>query len=237
MGVLAATVAFALLRVVVWCRTRSGMTDPDVARHQLLLVEIRTAVLFADMALWVWALLPYANPQESVYFSFFTALTGAYWTICGISRPRLVGVCLAMTLIVFCALFFNATETFFYFATAQIGVTHLVFFLASSSYKSRLVQSVTLLNTLDAENRRSAKLADTNQYMAPTDTLTGLPNRRKFFMEVEASYDPQAESMLPVIGLIDLDELQPDQRRVRSSGGRCGSGRNGAPSSIQLAWG
>ena len=91
-----------------------------------------------------------------------------------------------MTLGVFCLLFFDWHERFYFYATMQLGVTYLVFFLASRTYKMRLAQSVVLLNRLNAENRRSSELADTNESMALTDMLTGLPNRRQFFQDVEA---------------------------------------------------
>jgi predicted signal transduction protein with EAL and GGDEF domain len=177
----AAFFGFATIRLLAWRKMHQVLIDPDKARHQLKRVEIGTMLLFLGMAVWIWALLPYADPQERLHFSFFAAFTGASSTICGISRPRLVGVCLAMTLAVFCFLFFSMSERFFYLATAQIGITYFVFFMASLSYKSRLAQSVVLLNRLDAENRRSSELANTNHSMALTDMLTGLPNRRSFF--------------------------------------------------------
>jgi len=205
----AAFFGFATIRLLAWRKMHQVLIDPDKARHQLKRIEFGTMLLFLGMALWIWALLPYANPQERLHFSFFAAFTGASSTICGISRPRLVGVCLAMTLAVFCFLFFSMSERFFYLATAQIGITYFVFFMASLSYKSRLAQSVALLNRLDVENRRSSELADTNRSMALTDMLTGLPNRRSFFQDVDSSYGPKADKILPVIGLIDLDGFKP----------------------------
>jgi len=205
----AAFFGFATIRLLAWRKMHQVLIDPDKARRQLTRIEIGTMLLFLGMALWIWALLPYANPQERLHFSFFAAFTGASSTICGISRPRLVGVCLAMTLAVFCFLFFSMSERFFYLATAQIGITYFVFFMASLSYKSRLAQSVALLNRLDVENRRSSELADTNRSMALTDMLTGLPNRRSFFQDVDTSYDPKKDKSLPVIGLIDLDGFKP----------------------------
>jgi diguanylate cyclase (GGDEF)-like protein len=45
--------------------------------------------------------------------------------------------------------------------------------------------------------------------MALTDMLTGLPNRRSFFQDVDVSCDPKTDKVLPVIGLIDLDGFKP----------------------------
>ncbi|WP_162177484.1 putative bifunctional diguanylate cyclase/phosphodiesterase [Hyphomonas adhaerens] len=208
-GVPGIFVALSTIRLAFWKFGDSRLMHPEEARTKLKQVEVLTSVLFLFLGVWVWTLLPYASGEERLYLSFFTAFTGASSTICAISRPRLVGVCLFMTLGVFCLLFFDWNERFYFYATMQLGVTYLVFFLASRTYKMRLAQSVVLLNRLNAENRRSSELADTNESMALTDMLTGLPNRRQFFQDVEASYDPKTDEKLPVIGLIDLDGFKP----------------------------
>lgn len=208
-GVPGIFVALSTIRLAFWKFGNNRMMYPDEARTKLKQVEVVTSVLFLFLGGWVWALLPYASGEERLYLSFFTAFTGASSTICAISRPRLVGVCLFMTLGVFCLLFFDWNERFYFYATMQLGATYLVFFLASRTYKLRLAQSVVLLNRLNAENQRSSELADTNESMALTDMLTGLPNRRQFFQDVDASYDPEKDEKLPVIGLIDLDGFKP----------------------------
>ena len=202
-------VALSTIRLAFWKFGDSRLMHPEEARTKLKQIEVLTSALFLFLGVWVWSLLPYASGEERLYLSFFTAFTGASSTICAISRPRLVGVCLFMTLGVFCLLFFDWNERFYFYATMQLGVTYLVFFLASQTYKMRLAQSVVLLNRLNAENRRSSELADTNESMALTDMLTGLPNRRQFFQDVDASYDPKTDEKLPVIGLIDLDGFKP----------------------------
>ena len=202
-------VALSTIRLAFWKFGDSRLMHPEEARTKLKQIEVLTSALFLFLGVWVWLLLPYASGEERLYLSFFTAFTGASSTICAISRPRLVGVCLFMTLGVFCLLFFDWNERFYFYATMQLGVTYLVFFLASRTYKMRLAQSVVLLNRLNAENRRSSELADTNESMALTDMLTGLPNRRQFFQDVDASYDPKTDEKLPVIGLIDLDGFKP----------------------------
>lgn len=208
-GVPVFATVFSTIRIIVWAQTRSAMLDPDKARRQLVVIELVTALLFTGLTVWIWALVPYADQQQRLHFSFFAAFTAASASICGISRPRIVAGCLAATLVVFGLLFFDTAERFYMLAMAQIGIAYFVYYLASRSYKQRLAQSVVLLNRLDDENRRSVALADTNQSMALTDMLTSLPNRRSFFQDVDASYDPKTDKVLPVVGLIDLDGFKP----------------------------
>jgi len=209
LGVPVLFIILSIVRLSFWKFGGNRLLEPEEARTKLFQIEFLTAGLFLILGAWVWSLLPYADPQERLYLSFFTAFTGASSTICGISRPRLVGVCLFMTLGVFCLLFYDWYEKFYLYATIQLAVTYLVFFMASQTYKLRLAQSVVLLNRLNAENRRSTALADTNQSMALTDMLTGLPNRRQFFQDVDEAYDPSKDKELPVVGLIDLDGFKP----------------------------
>ncbi|MEO1964615.1 hypothetical protein, partial [Hyphomonas sp.] len=128
-GVPVMFVILTVVRLAFWKFGNSRLMYPDEARTKLMQVEVLTAGLFLILGIWVWSLLPYATSQERLYLSFFTAFTGASSTICAISRPRLVGVCLFMTLGVFCLLFFDWNERFYFYATMQLSVTYLVFFL------------------------------------------------------------------------------------------------------------
>ncbi|HRX74003.1 MAG TPA: EAL domain-containing protein [Hyphomonas sp.] len=208
-GVPAFAVLFSGIRLAFWCKTRGALINPKKARRQMQRIEILTLVMFAGLGVWIWTLLPYANEVERLYLSFFTAFTGAASVLCGISRPRIVGACLVMTLAVYCTLFYDPKVRFYTYAVIQITAYYFVFFLASRSYKRRLAQSVVLLNRLNVENRRSTQLADSNQSLALSDMLTGLPNRRHFFQEVDAAFDPETDRILPVVGLVDLDGFKP----------------------------
>ena len=208
-GVPFGVILVSLTRVWRWRSFHVPDLAPKTVRRALMHQEVMMVVLYFLMGLWVWMLLPYADRDARTSLAFFTAFTGAVSTLCALSRPRVVAVSLALTLFVYGNLFLNGDMRFYPFVGAQIATTYFVFILASRSYKFRLVQSVALLNRLNAENRRSSELANTNQSMALSDMLTGLPNRRRFFQEVDASYDPETDERLPVIGLVDLDGFKP----------------------------
>ena len=212
MGVPAAVTVLSGIRVLRWRDIATGVIDPQLVRPALFQQEVVMVALYVLMGLWVLALMPYADRDGITSLAFFTAFTGAVASLCALSRPRVVGVSLALTLAVYAVLFLNKDVHFYPYAGVQIGAAYFVFILASRSYKSRLVHSVALLNRLNAENRRSADLAEKNQSMALTDMLTGLPNRRWFFQEIDsycAACDPCPASDMPVIGLVDLDGFKP----------------------------
>jgi predicted signal transduction protein with EAL and GGDEF domain len=121
LGVPCLFVFLSVVRLAFWKFGNARLMYPDEARRKLFQVEVLTSVLFLILGVWVWTLLPYASSQERLYLSFFAAFTGASSTICAISRPRLVGVCLLMTLGVFCLLFFDWYERFYFYATIQLA--------------------------------------------------------------------------------------------------------------------
>ena len=209
LGLPIGVIAVSCGRMVSWRKVRRRELNPKTVHRALLQQEVVMVAMYLLMGVWVWLLLPYADRDGKTSLAFFTAFTGAVSTLCALSRPRVVAVSLGLTLFVYGSLFLSGDQRFYPYVGAQIATTYFVFILASRSYKYRLVQSVTLLNRLNAENRRSSELASTNQSMALSDMLTGLPNRRHFFRELDAAYDPQADKVLPVVGLVDLDGFKP----------------------------
>lgn len=215
-GVPVGVLLISFYRLARWNRIRKQTLKPEAVRRALLQQEVVMVVMYLVMGLWVWSLLPYCDREGKTSLAFFTTFTGAVATLCALSRPRVVAVSLGLTLLI-CGILFSGEHTRNYpYIGAQVATAYIVFILASRSYKSRLVHSVILLNRLNAENRRSAELADKNQSMALSDTLTGLPNRRKFFREIDsycsASCNPSnpcTVGEMPVIGLVDLDGFKP----------------------------
>ena len=185
LGVPVAVILVSVIRVFSWRGIKNMAMDPKMVRRALLQQELTMVFLYFCMGMWVWLLLPYADRDAKTSLTFFTAFTGAVSTLCALSRPRVVAVSLALTLFVYGDLFLRDDMRFYPFVWAQIATTYVVFIMASRSYKYRLVQSVALLNRLNAENRRSTELVNSNRSMALSDMLTGLPNRRQFFQEVD----------------------------------------------------
>lgn len=215
-GVPVVMIMISLFRLVRWNRIRKKTPNPNAVRRALLQQEVVMVAMYLLMGLWVWSLLPYCDREAKTSLAFFCTFTGAVATLCALSRPRVVAVSLGLTLLICVILFVGENSRNYPYIGAQVTAAYFVFILASRSYKSRLVHSVLLHNRLNAENRRSAELAEKNQSMALSDILTGLPNRRKFFQEVDShcgaccsTSNPCAVEEMPVVGIVDLDGFKP----------------------------
>ncbi len=208
-GVPLVAVLVSLWRVTKWWGAEKRLAEPDNARRNLRQLEGFTIILFAMLAVWVAMFLPYSSDIQVTYLSFFTAFTGAAATLCALSRPRMVAITLSLTLLQFCVMFMGQAPRYYLFTAIQLAATYFVFFLASRSYNRRLIQGVMLHYQLKNESARTARLSETNRQLALSDTLTGLPNRRSFFEEIDRVIGECGPDCLPVVGLIDLDGFKP----------------------------
>ena len=208
-GVPVVFVAVSLFRIYRWRNADKELSSPRLLKKGLSFLHRVTLLVFVGLGGWVWSLLPYANETERLMLAFFVAFTGAAATICGMSHPRIVASTLSLTFLQFCVLFLGHGERFYPFMAVQLAVSYLVFYHFSASYKKRIVQTVVLHNELMSENERSSGLAESNRSLALSDTLTGLPNRRRFFEEIALYFTRCPEGKLPVVGLVDLDGFKP----------------------------
>lgn len=208
-GVLAVAIPASLWRIRHFRKAGQEIKDPVKLKRMMHRLDIVAIIIFASIAIWIRALIPYANDTERVMLSFFTAFTGASAVLCAMSRPRIVAMCLSILFLEYCILFIGLGEGFFMVTSVLLGGCYLVFVQFSMNYKKRIEQTVNLHNELLSENARSNGLAESNRSLALSDTLTGLPNRRSFFEEAALYYGRSPIGQLPVIGIVDLDGFKP----------------------------
>lgn len=200
-----AAVLFCAWRFIHWRRTASLEIDAAAAQAMLQRMEVVTILLCLGLGAWLWSFLPYADTTERMYLAFFTALTGASVTIYAMPRPRIVAVTLSVVLIDYTAIFLMDGSQLFQMIGWELLVIFITFFKVSVGVAKRLEQGVILQTQLVAEHSHATALAAANHTLALSDTLTGLPNRRYFFEEIQNRYADPNDLRLPIIGLVDLD--------------------------------
>ncbi|KCZ48707.1 putative bifunctional diguanylate cyclase/phosphodiesterase [Hyphomonas pacifica] len=208
-GVPALFIVVSVLRIGWWTHEKVENYTYEAVRRGLLSMEWLSYLLIISLSCWVGLLLPYADDTHAAYLAFFTAFTGSSATICAMPRPRLVVGALLATFGAFCLLFLPRGTSFYVFMAVHLATTFFVFFMFSYIYKKRIEQTVMLHNELVSENERASGLAESNRYLALSDTLTGLPNRRRFFEQISVFFERSPNGQLPVVGLVDLDGFKP----------------------------
>ena len=167
-------------------------------------------VLTVSLALWVAVMLRYAEGAQIVLLAFFTWTTAvsisaslaylptAFKAIMGIaSIPFTVSIIafgepvLAISLILFAT---------FGFMFIRLLLQHYTGFTEEVSAKIELQEKNDLAEEAHQEVQR----------IALSDTLTGLPNRRAFFLEVEEQTEAAKKAGTQcAVGIIDLNGFKP----------------------------
>ncbi|WP_273243147.1 putative bifunctional diguanylate cyclase/phosphodiesterase [Hyphomonas atlantica corrig.] len=209
LGIPAFFIVGSILRISHWQMSQADFTDPDKAKRDFRAMEIGSVTIFIVLGGWICLLFPYAEGARETQLALFTGLIGPVGMMCSMPRPRIVAIGLIGTLFVFSALFVLAHPASYSFIVVPMAVSYLVFFKVSYAHKQRIVESVNLHSELVSENERASGLAESNRFLALSDTLTGLPNRRRFFEQINLFFDRCPDGEMPIVGLVDLDGFKP----------------------------
>ena len=203
LGIPAFFIVGSILRISHWQMSQADFTDPDKAKRDFRAMEIGSVTIFIVLGGWICLLFPYAEGARETQLALFTGLIGPVGMMCSMPRPRIVAIGLIGTLFVFSALFVLAHPASYSFIVVPMAVSYLVFFKVSYAHKQRIGESVNLHSELVSENERASGLAESNRFLALSDTLTGLPNRRRFFEQINLFFDRCPDGEMPIVGLVD----------------------------------
>ncbi|PVZ19607.1 MULTISPECIES: bifunctional diguanylate cyclase/phosphodiesterase [unclassified Pseudomonas] len=195
--------AVSIWRTLYWWRRR-GIVPDDREVHGALM---RTGVLSIPVAVgftaWALSLYPYGDDYARVHVAFFMAITviGCIFSMMHLRRAALITTAVV--------------DTAFVFFFINTGVPVLVacavnILLVSIAMLVILHNHYTTFTRLVAEQARSEQLSDENLRLAHEDSLTGLPNRRQFFIALEqALARARLEGTRLAVGILDLDGFKP----------------------------
>ena len=201
------TVSF--VRMIHWLRaSRGGLPNPKAARRQLRFVTMVAAPLAAAYTGWSLALAPYGGPFELAHVGMFIATTVIGCIFCLVVLPQaalLVAISVLPAFILFCL-----TQKVLIFATIGVNVALVLAVLLRVLFNGfeHFRKQVEARSLLAAQHRELQRLNEENRKLAMTDSLTGLPNRRQFYEDLEGWTGHQ--NGLPfAVGVLDLDRFKP----------------------------
>ena len=198
------------LRTFWWLRQRRLVrSDADILRN-LRATNWLTLPIGAGFTAWSFALYPYGDPFAKSQVAFYMAVTVIG---CIFSLMHLRSAALIVTLIV------DVPYVLFFFATGEptlkaIAVNNLLVSGAMVTvlfiYYRDFADLVASRKSLLAQQAATQALSDENFRLANLDSLTELPNRRRFFAELSNAFaDAERRGVRVAVGIIDLDGFKP----------------------------
>jgi diguanylate cyclase (GGDEF)-like protein len=206
----AALIAVTGFRTFWWLRQRRVVrNDADIMRN-LRLTNWIAAPIAAGFTLWSFALYPYGDAFAKSQVAFYMAVTVIG---CIFSLMHLRSAALIVTLVV------DVPYVLFYFATGEptleaMAVNNLLVTGAMVTvlfiYYRDFADLVASRKSLLAQQAATQALSDENFRLANLDSLTELPNRRRFFAELSSAFtDAERRNVRVAVGIIDLDGFKP----------------------------
>jgi diguanylate cyclase (GGDEF)-like protein len=200
----------AALRTFWWLRQRHLVrSDADILRN-LRATNWMTLPIGAGFTIWSFALYPYGDPFAKSQVAFYMAVTVIG---CIFSLMHLRSAALIVTLVV------DVPYVLFFWATGEptlkaIAVNNLLVSGAMVTvlfiYYRDFADLVASRKSLLAQQAATQALSDENFRLANLDSLTELPNRRRFFAELSNAFnDAERRHVRVAVGIIDLDGFKP----------------------------
>ena len=209
-GVPALLCALAGIRTVWWLRQGERvLTDAEVLRNLRLTNRIAApiGVLFTG---WSFLLFPYGDPFAKGQVAFYMAVTVIGCIFC---LMHLRSSALIVTVVV------NVPYVLYFVLTGEhalkaIAINQLLVSGAMVTvlfiYYRDFADLVASRKSLIAQQAATQALSDENFRLANLDSLTELPNRRRFFAELAQAFaEARHDGTRLAVGIIDLDGFKP----------------------------
>ena len=182
-------------RVLIWSRTHHHAIGPEEALRRLRGTNRLAAILGSGFAIWAILLTRYGDAATNLHVLYFLSITMIACISC-LTHLRTAALIVSALAVPVSAYFLVIGAPVVRAAALNyVGVVVVMLFMQSVYYR---------------DFRRLTRLTEENHALAHTDPLTGLPNRRSFFAELEQAIAAAgtAETRF-AIGLIDLDGFKP----------------------------
>ncbi|WP_454848130.1 putative bifunctional diguanylate cyclase/phosphodiesterase [Rhizobium binxianense] len=197
-----------MFRLCWWEINGKENVTPERALKLMRRAIVNAAILAVGFGGWAVALYHYGDASQQGQIAYFLVVTGISCVFCLMHLPMAATI---TTIITFSAmvLTFSFSGNPVFVATAISGLFLILPFLrVINSYFQNFAGLVRLTEELQQKQAEAEELNRVNSRNALQDQLTGLANRRNFFLCLERllQKDP---AVPPVIGIIDLDGFKP----------------------------
>ncbi|WP_395820120.1 putative bifunctional diguanylate cyclase/phosphodiesterase [Devosia sp.] len=209
-GVSGVLMAASILRLAFWWRSRNTVLTDEAAYRKLRSTTVVGAVLGIGFLSFAISLYAYGDEFSRGHVAFYISVTVIACLFC-LSVLLPAALALMGVVVIPAAIFLTLTGNPVFIAMALNLVLVSIALTVVMLYNfTNLTRSVASLQALEQSNSEMADLSRDNNRLANLDSLTGLPNRRRFFAELDTAMAAYRQTGTPVIvGVVDLDGFKP----------------------------
>lgn len=197
-----------VFRLCWWEINGKENVTPERALRLMKVTIVGATILTLGFGGWAVALYHYGDASQQGQIAYFLVVTGISCVFCLMHLPLAATITTVITFTAMVVTFLFSGNPVFV-ATAVSGLFLVLPFLrVINSYFQNFTHLVRLAEELKQKQAEAEELNLVNSRNALQDQLTGLANRRSFFLSLEKMLlkDPASP---PVIGIIDLDGFKP----------------------------
>ncbi len=196
-------VVLSTARFVFWIRHKGEAPSPARAVALLRRTSVIAAVLAGAYIAWALSLGLYGGPAEHAHLAIFISITAVGCVFCLSYLPQAAVLVVAIISPPYLAYYVGSSDPIFIAIALNI-------FLVTAVMLRVLLNAFAGLAALVRSQAETERLGRENARLAHTDALTGLPNRRLFFAELDAQIGSAAgPGNAFAVGVVDLDRFKP----------------------------
>lgn len=197
-----------LFRLCWWEINGKENVTPERAYKLMRVTIAGSCILTVAFGFWAVALYSYGNAYQQGQIAYFLVVTGISCIFCLMHLPIAAAITTVITFTAMALTFLSSGNPVF-IATAVSGLFLILPFLrVINSYFQNFAGLVQMTEQLEKKQAEAEELNLVNSRNALQDQLTGLANRRSFFLSLERFLQQNPDEP-PVIGIIDLDGFKP----------------------------
>lgn len=197
-------------RMIGWWRVRHQVMDHERASKMLGGTLFAAAGIGVAFTAWSLSLYPYGDAYQKGHVAFYMAITVIACIFC---LMHIRAAALLVTLVVLgpMTVFFALTgQPVFQAISLNVVIVAAVMIVILLTHYKEFADLVASRGALIEKAVLAQQLSDENDRLANLDSLTGLPNRRRFFTELDAEMTRvKRDARSLVVGIIDLDGFKP----------------------------
>jgi len=204
-------VAISALRLVKWWRTRNEVISADHAHRKLRGSVVFGVILGIGFTASALSLYGYGDDAARAHVAFFISITVIACIFC-LTALRPAALALVTVVVVPAVIFFATSGNLVFIAMAlNLLLVSVALTIVLFHNFEHLTRAVISQQQLSASNAEMQALAAENIRLVNSDSrLTGLPNRRRFFAELETALAEHRDTGATVhVGIVDLDGFKP----------------------------